>query len=149
MASPNPSIADTLKDLWALLKAYAQQETIDPLKSTGRFLGYGIAGGLMLSLGGFFLALSLLRALQTQTGDVFADTWSFVPYLIVFVALVVVVAIVLSRVNKTTYLSDTGVPTSHDPDPAHPRPLDVQASATPPGAGQGPTVPSPTERDQP
>ena len=122
MASTNPSISDTLKDLWALLKAYAKQETVDPLKALGRYLGFGFSGAVLLALGAFFLALAALRALQTQTGDVFADTWSFVPYLIVVIGLVGIVILAVSRINKglhATYLSDTGVPTAIDPDPTH------------------------------
>ena len=34
-----------------------------------------------------FLALSGLRALQDETGDTFTGDWSWVPYLIMFVAL--------------------------------------------------------------
>ncbi len=143
MGPTNSSIAETLKDLWALLKAYGKQETVDPLKVLGRYLGFGIGGAILLSLGGFFLALSALRALQTQTGDVFADTWSFVPYFIVLVALVGIVVLAVSRINKglhATYLSDTGAPTATDPDPAHhttpvnaPAPID-----TPPDPSTGP-----------
>lgn len=134
MAPTNASIADTLKDLWALLKAYAQQETVDPLKALGRYLGYGLTGAALLALGIFFLALAALRALQTHTGDVFADTWSFVPYFIVVTGLIIVVVIAVSRVNKglhATYVSDTGVPTSIDPDPAHHTPP-VTSTHTPP-----------------
>jgi hypothetical protein len=153
MAPSSSSVSDTLKDLWALLKAYGKQETVDPLKALGRYLGYGVSGAILLSLGFFFLALSALRALQTQTGDVFADTWSFVPYFIVFVALVIVVVVAVSRVNKglhATYLSETGVPTATDPDPTHhstpvtePRPVD-QLPTNP-----LPVEPPPGEKDQP
>ena len=51
MAVTNPSISDTIKDLWALLKAYGKQETVDPLKALGRYLCFGISGAILLSLG--------------------------------------------------------------------------------------------------
>ena len=65
----NPkSIPEVVQDLWELLKSYAQQETIDPLKGLGRYLGFGIGGAAALSLGIFFLAMSALRVLQTRDG---------------------------------------------------------------------------------
>jgi hypothetical protein len=91
---------DTVQDLWDLLVAYAKQETVDPLRNLGRYLGFGLAGSALLTLGTFFLALSALRALQTQTGDVFDGNWSFVPYLIVIVALALVAAVAVSRIKK-------------------------------------------------
>jgi hypothetical protein len=94
------SVPDTLQDLKDLLVAYAKQETVDPLRNLGRFLGFGLGGVVLLSLGTLFLALSGLRALQTQTGDVFDGFWSWVPYVIVVVVLVAVAGIVVSRIGK-------------------------------------------------
>ena len=71
--------ARDLQDLWDLLVAYAKQETIDPLRNLGRYLGFGLAGMALLTLGTFFLAMSLLRALQTMIGGVFDGFWSWVP----------------------------------------------------------------------
>ena len=94
------SVPDTLQDLKDLLVAYAKQETVDPLRNLGRFLGFGLGGVVLLSLGTLFLALSGLRALQTQTGDVFDGFWSWVPYLIVMVGLLAVTGVVASRITK-------------------------------------------------
>ena len=33
---------EVIGDLWQLVRDYAKQETIDPLKSIGRFLGFGL-----------------------------------------------------------------------------------------------------------
>ncbi|HWC68317.1 MAG TPA: phage holin family protein [Acidimicrobiales bacterium] len=82
-----------------LVKAYARQETIEPLKNTGRFLGFGVAGAVLLGIGMIFLLLAVLRVLQTET-DAFDGTWSFVPYLIVFVVAVAIVALAVSRVQR-------------------------------------------------
>jgi hypothetical protein len=98
VARPKP-IADTLRELWELLQAYARQEAIDPLKPLGRYLGYGIGGMVLIGVGLVYLGLSGLRAMQSQT-DLFEGTWSFVPYLIVVVVLGVIVAVALSRVDK-------------------------------------------------
>lgn len=97
----NPkSIPDVVQELWELLKAYAQQETIDPLRGLGRYLGFGIGGAALLSLGLVFLALGLLRTLQTKTGDVFTGWLSALPYLIVLVAVALVAALAASRITK-------------------------------------------------
>jgi hypothetical protein len=97
----NPkSIPEVGQELWELLKAYAQQETIDPLRGLGRYLGYGLGGALLLSLGVVFLALGLLRTLQTKTGDLFDGWLSAGPYLIVLVAVAIVAGVAASRIAK-------------------------------------------------
>lgn len=94
------TVPDTLQELKDLLIAYAKQETVDPLRNLGRFVGFGLGGVVLLSLGTLFLALSALRALQTQTGDVFDGFWSWVPYLIVLVVLAALAAFAASRITK-------------------------------------------------
>jgi hypothetical protein len=79
----------TIKELRDLVVAYAKQETIEPLKGLGRYLGYGVGGAVLLGFGVFFLSMAVLRVLQTQTGDAFADWRSFLPYLIVVILLLV------------------------------------------------------------
>ena len=69
------------KDLWALVVAYFKQETIEPIKGLGRFVGWGLAGSLAVGLGGVMIVLGLLRLLQTV--DAFDGNWSFIPYLVV------------------------------------------------------------------
>lgn len=99
MAPPQPkAVPQILQELWELLKAYARQETVDPLKGLGRFLGFGIAGALLVGLGGLFLALSLLRLLQRF--EVFTGTWSWAPYLIVLIALVVAISVIVGVISQ-------------------------------------------------
>lgn len=73
--------AEMIGDLWQLIRDYAKQETIDPLKSIGRFLKLGLPGAILLSLGLLFGCLAIIRALQVETGDALDGNWSFVPYL--------------------------------------------------------------------
>ncbi len=94
------SLPEIAQDLWDLLVAYARQETIDPLRNIGRYLAYGVGGMIVITLGVFMLGLSALRALQTQTGDVFSGFWSWVPYLIVAIVLGGLVALAISRIGK-------------------------------------------------
>lgn len=78
---------DTVRELKDLVVAYAKQETVEPLKGLGRYVGFGVGGAALLGTGLFFLAMGGLRALQTETGDTFDGNWSFAPYAIVVVAL--------------------------------------------------------------
>ena len=90
----------TIRELKDLVVAYAKQETIDPIKGLGRFVGFGIGGAVLLGTGCFFLAMAILRALQTQTGDAFADWRSFLPYLIVVILLLIVAYVAYLAAKK-------------------------------------------------
>ena len=77
------SLPTLASELWDLVRAYAKQETIEPIKGAGplrrlrrRRLARSSASALAL------LALGLLRVLQSETGDVFDGNWSFAPYVI-------------------------------------------------------------------
>ena len=51
-------------------------------KGLGRFLLFGMAGSLALSIGLVLVALAALRALQTESGTTFDGNWSWAPYVI-------------------------------------------------------------------
>ena len=106
------SLSEIVQDLWDLLVAYARQETIDPLRNIGRYLAFGVGGMVVITLGVFLLGLSALRALQTQTGDVFAGFWSWVPYLILALVFGGLVALAISRIGKGTVGTRTTSPHS-------------------------------------
>ena len=95
MAPSLKNVPEILQDLKDLLISYAKQETVDPLRNLGRFLGFGLAGIAMLTLGTFLIGMALLRFVQTMTGDWVNDPWSWVPYLapITFWALVIGIAV--------------------------------------------------------
>ena len=94
------SIPQVASELWELSVAYAKQETVDPLKGLGRFLGFGIGGAILFGLGSVLLVLAGLRALQTETDTTFTGSWSFVPYLITLAVLALISAGLLWRVVK-------------------------------------------------
>ena len=81
---PLPQLVTELRDL---VVRYFREQTLVPLQKLGRYIGFGVLGSLLLGFGVVFLGLSGLRALQDETGDTFAGDWSWVPYLIMFVAL--------------------------------------------------------------
>jgi hypothetical protein len=83
-----------------LTKRYALQEIVGPLRNIGRQVGIGLAGALLLGIGMLTLLVGLLRLLQTETGDVFDGNWSFVPYVIVLIVTIALMAIVATRIQK-------------------------------------------------
>jgi hypothetical protein len=91
-----PTIAETID----LVKAYAEQETIGPIKGAGRWIGMGLAGALTLGIGLSLVLLGLLRMIQTEwtrssTGDL-----SWVSYAIVLIVCVGLIVLAVSRINK-------------------------------------------------
>lgn len=71
---------DALGDTLGLIKDYAVQETVGPLRGIGRTLSYGLSGALLVLGGLCLLVLAVLRVLQSETGTFFAGAWSFAPY---------------------------------------------------------------------
>lgn len=91
-ASPKESA----NEVWTLVRDYAKQETVDPLKGLGSFLKYGLAGALLLGIAAIELAIALMRLLQAEAPGVFDGRLSFLPYLITLV----VTGLVLLWVKK-------------------------------------------------
>lgn len=79
------SLPGEAQDLFQLVVGYAKQETLGPVRDLGRFLGFGLGGALLGSLGAVLLLLGGLRLLQTETGEAFDGNLTFVPYLLVLV----------------------------------------------------------------
>lgn len=92
------SVPTLATELWDLVRAYAKQETIEPVKGLGRFIAFGVAGSLLIGVGVVMLAMALLRALQTEV-DTFDGRWSFAPYLITLVFCGIVIGLALSRTS--------------------------------------------------
>lgn len=92
--TPAPTaLPQLILELRDLIVAYVRQETVVPLKSLGRYIGFGLLGALLLGTGAILLGVGGLRALQVETGSTFRGDWSWAPYGIVFLALVVGAAI--------------------------------------------------------
>jgi hypothetical protein len=91
-----------VRELKDLVIAYAKQETLEPLKGLGRYVGFGLGGALLLGTGICFLAIGLLRALQGNRGWAVHGNWSWVPYVVDVVLLVVIAALVwLARSKRS------------------------------------------------
>lgn len=94
--------AEVIGELWALLKDYAKQETVDPLKRLLRFVGFGAPGSILLGLGVVLLSLGALRGMQTQTGRHLTGSLNWVPYLVTFVVAAIIVALALKAIGNTS-----------------------------------------------
>lgn len=105
--APEPKGAGAqVAELKDLVVGYAKQETVDPLKTLGRYLGFGIAGSVLLGTGFFLLMLALLRGLQEIT--FFADpTWTWLPYLITAVTGAVIAVLFLWKLMRMVSSSST------------------------------------------
>ncbi|MDP9005434.1 MAG: hypothetical protein M3N15_00775 [Actinomycetota bacterium] len=94
------SLPNLASELWDLVRAYAKQETVEPIKGLGRFVAFGMAGSILLGIGSVLLALAVLRALQTETGTLFDGGWSFAPYLLTLVVCAVVIIMAASAIRR-------------------------------------------------
>lgn len=92
----------SLGDVIDLVKAYAKQETIGPLRGAGRWLAFGAAGSFTLGLGLMLVLLGLLRMFQVEWERSATGSWSWVAYAIVLVITVILLAITLLRIKKST-----------------------------------------------
>ena len=86
-------------DAFQLTVDYVKQETIQPLKGLGRFLGYGIVGSFALAFGILLLLIGVLRLLQSETGTTLTGHWSWVPYASVILLGVVVIGVAVWRIT--------------------------------------------------
>jgi branched-subunit amino acid ABC-type transport system permease component len=97
------SVTEIIQELVDLLRAYALQETVDPIKALGMYLAWGATGAVLIASGIFFCALSALRALQTETNGTFDGVWSWAPYLIVAVALSGIIGLAAYRITHGSH----------------------------------------------
>lgn len=82
-----------------MLRAYAVQETVGPLRGLGRYLLFGLVGAVGVSLGLVFATLAVVRVLQSET-DLFNANWSFVPHLAGAVFLMLAIAMLIRAVGS-------------------------------------------------
>lgn len=98
--SPDGGVRKSGTDALQLVIEYVKQETLTPLKGLGRFLLFGVAGSVALCVGLVLLLVALLRALQTTTGGTFAGNLSWLPYVIVGAAAILLMGLAVWRVVK-------------------------------------------------
>ncbi len=92
-------IQQVIRELVQLVRDYAKQETVDPLKGIGRFLAFGVLASLLTAVGVVLLTLALLRLLQTEAEDTFDGFWSWAPYFITMLVALAVAGFAASRIK--------------------------------------------------
>jgi len=97
------------QEIVRLVVDYIKQETLDPVKGLGRYVVFGVAGSVALSVGLAVLAVGFLRLLQGETGSTFTGNLSWIPYVICAVVVVSVAALAVRAVSK-------GQTPAHKPD---------------------------------
>jgi sulfite exporter TauE/SafE len=97
----NKSLPSEVSELWQLVLAYFKQETVEPVRNLGRFVLYGVAGSIVGGFGLVLLVLAGLRLLQTETGTHFQGNLSWIPYVIMLVACVVLAGAAMAGWSKS------------------------------------------------
>ena len=105
MAQDNPkseakSPATHVNELKDLIVGYAKQETIDPLKTLGRYIGAGVGGSVLVGLGCVFLLLGLLRGLESLDAFDGTGAMSLIPYAATVVAAIAIAGLAGYRITK-------------------------------------------------
>ena len=91
-----------MSNIVELVKTYAKQETLGPLRGAGRWLAMGAAGAVCLGIGGVLLLLGLLRLVQTEWDRSARGNLSWLAYVIVLVVAVGLVYVAISRIRRDT-----------------------------------------------
>lgn len=92
----------SLGEVFEFVKTYAKQETLDPLKGAGRWLGFGVAAAFSLGLGLMLILLGVLRVVQTEWDRSSTGSFSWVSYAIALLVTVVLLALTILRIKKST-----------------------------------------------
>ena len=96
--TPEKPLPTLISELWDLVVAYAKQETIDPLRALGRFIGFGIPGALLMVVGLILVSVAGLRALEVETHHHLSGNWSWAPYGILTVFCLTVAGLAVWRI---------------------------------------------------
>jgi hypothetical protein len=75
------SFSELIDEFVGLVITYVKQETLDPIRSLRRFIGFGFAAAMFIALGWAVLALTVTRLLQAETTPHLTGNLSWVPYL--------------------------------------------------------------------
>jgi len=100
MSSSSGADNQSIGDVVAFVKSYAEQEIKGPLKGAGRWIGFGIGGAFAFGLGLFLMLLGVLRLVQSEVDSTATGAWSWVAYLITFLVTVVLLIMTGLRIKK-------------------------------------------------
>jgi hypothetical protein len=92
----------SIPELIDFVRAYAKQETLDPLRGVGRWIAYGAAGAFCLGLGLVIVLIGVLRLVEEEWPRSSSGSLSWVAYLITLIVAIGLLAITLLRIRKST-----------------------------------------------
>ncbi len=91
---------ESATEVWTLVRDYAKQETVEPLKGLLSYVKWGLIGSLLVAVGITELVVALLRAVQSEGASVFDGRWSFVPYIVTLVVATVVLLLAKRAISS-------------------------------------------------
>lgn len=94
------STGEVVSELWGLLKDYGKQETIDPLKTLGRFVAWGSAASVCFAIAGTLFAVAILRVLQIEGRRWLGGNWSPVAYVLALIVVSLVAYLSIKQIKK-------------------------------------------------
>lgn len=92
----------SLGEVIEYVKAYAKQETVGPLKGAGQWIGFGVGASFAMGLGLVLILLGLLRLVQVEWERSASGSLSWVAYTITLVVTLVLLALTIWRIKKST-----------------------------------------------
>jgi hypothetical protein len=92
---------DEVNDLLETVKAYARQETIEPIRGGAKAAALGVAGVLFLGIGIIIILVATLRLLQTETTAFRGEWMALLPYLITFLAALACISVSLVFIRRS------------------------------------------------
>jgi multisubunit Na+/H+ antiporter MnhB subunit len=81
------SLPSEARELVDLVVGYAKQETVDPIKRLGKTVAFGVAGAALVGIGGVFLSMAALRAMEEETDFFYEHNLTWLPYFILTILL--------------------------------------------------------------
>lgn len=83
-----------------MIKAYAKQETLGPLRGAGRWLAMGSIGAALLGLGLSLVILGLLRLVQAEWTRSARGSLSWLAYAIVLLVCAALAVLAAKRISR-------------------------------------------------
>ena len=74
-------VSTLVREIGTMIVEYVKQETLEPIKGLGRFVGLGLGAMVATGIGLVLLLLGGIRLLQDEAGSAFDGHLKFLPYL--------------------------------------------------------------------
>jgi hypothetical protein len=99
--TPDPRVEPSVGGFVQLVKDYARQETVGPIRNAGRWMAFGSIGAVLFGLATAMLVLGVLRLLQTEGRGTFGGSWTVIlPYVVALAVCGAVIGIAVSRISR-------------------------------------------------